>query len=313
MKKNKILLLGYSSIAKKRYISVFLKKNIQFSIASKSLKKKIKGAYKQYSDYNDAISKSEANIVYISLPNSAHFYWAKKALLCGYHVIIDKPLAHKISESNELISIAKKNKKLLSEAIFYNYHRQIKKVQNILKKNDKLNFIKAQFVIPFPKKKSLLMSKSLSGGVIMDMGPYASSIHRIFFNKKIVSSKIIIKKDQSNLPISFEIKINYSNQKYHGLFKFGGEYKNELSFFTKQMKISIGRVFSPPEELDLNINVINKNKVKDLTVFKDNCFENYLLELLSKINQKKFSFYLKQIQQDHFFRDKIEKKFFKML
>ena len=38
------------------------------------------------------------------------------------------------------------------------------------------------------------MSKKLKGGVIMDMGPYAASIGRIFFNQNITYSKISFKK-----------------------------------------------------------------------------------------------------------------------
>ena len=306
MKKNKILLIGYSSIAKKRYIKFFIKKKIHFAVASKSYKKKIKNAYKQYSNYNDAINNSGANIAYISLPNSLHFYWAKKALLNDYHVVIDKPLSSKLHEILELIHIAKKKNKLISEATFYDYHNQIKQVKNILKK-DKLKFIKAQFIIPLPSKNSLLMSHNFKGGVIMDMGPYASSLHRIFFNKKIISAKVVIKKNLKKLPVSFKIDVNYNNQNFSGLFKFGGKYKNEVIFFTKQKKITINRVFSPPENLDLNINIIDKNKVKNIKVLKDNCFENYFLELLKKINQKKNTFYFNRIKQDHLFRDKIEK------
>ena len=64
----------------------------------------------QFSNYEVALSSSSANIVYISLPNSLHFNWAKKALLAGYHVIIDKPLAYKLSETRKLIKLAKKKK-----------------------------------------------------------------------------------------------------------------------------------------------------------------------------------------------------------
>jgi len=78
MKKHKILLIGYSSIAKKRYIKFFIKKKIQFAVASKSYKKKIKYAYKQYSNYNDAINNSGANIAYISLPIPYIFIGQKK-------------------------------------------------------------------------------------------------------------------------------------------------------------------------------------------------------------------------------------------
>ena len=45
-KKLNFLLLGYSQIAKKRIIDVLLKNKINFSIASKSYKKKINGAKK---------------------------------------------------------------------------------------------------------------------------------------------------------------------------------------------------------------------------------------------------------------------------
>ena len=313
MTKNKILLLGYSSISKKRYINTFLKQKIKFSVASKSYKKRIKGVSEQYSNYDEAITNSDANIVFISLPNSLHFHWAKKALINGYHVVVDKPLSNKVKETKKLINIAKKNKKLLSEAIFYNYHRQVKKVQSILKKSGKLDEVKVQFVIPMPSKKSLLMSSNFLGGAIMDMGPYASSIHRIFFKKKIISKKLNIKLNSKKLPISFKIKVNYKNQCYNGLFKFGGEYKNEIAFFTKKKVLSLERLFSPPEELDLNINIINKDKVQNIKILRDNCFENYLLEVIKNINFKKYSFYFKQILQDHLFRDKIEKKFLKMI
>ena len=78
MKNNyKILLIGYSNIARKRLIQTFLKKNISFCVASKSFKKRIKGSYQQFSDYNQALRQSGADIVYLSLPNSMHFSWSK--------------------------------------------------------------------------------------------------------------------------------------------------------------------------------------------------------------------------------------------
>ena len=62
MKKNYFLLIGYSNIARKRIIKVFLKKKIPFCVASKSFNKKIKGEKKQFLDYEDALKNSGANI-----------------------------------------------------------------------------------------------------------------------------------------------------------------------------------------------------------------------------------------------------------
>ena len=122
--KNKILLIGYSNIARKRYINTFKKNKIPFCVASKSFTKKIKGAYKQFNDYNKALNQSHANIVFLSLPNSMHFYWSKKILKSGFHLIVDKPITTKVGELDQLISIAKKKKLLLTEATFFNYHEQ---------------------------------------------------------------------------------------------------------------------------------------------------------------------------------------------
>jgi dTDP-3,4-didehydro-2,6-dideoxy-alpha-D-glucose 3-reductase len=311
MKKNYFLLIGYSNIARKRIINVFLKKKIPFCVASKSFNKKIKGAKKQFLDYEDALNNSGANIAYISLPNSLHFNLAKKALLLGYHVLIDKPMCYKLSQSRELISLAKKNKRLLSEAIFYNYHDQIKKIIHLLKGKDQIKHIKVNFTIPLPPKNSLLMSKKLRGGVIMDMGPYAASIQRIFFNQNITYMSVIFKKNKDNLPTAFKLNIKYNDKKYSGLFKFGGQYINQVDFFTDKQKLSIERVFSPPEDIRLNLRIIKKNKTKTIILKKDNCFENYLFEIINKINNKKYSYYYKQIEKDHLFRNKIEKRYLK--
>jgi NDP-hexose-3-ketoreductase len=305
MKKNKILLLGYSNIAKKRYINLFIKKKIKFAVASKSYKKKIRYASEQYSDYRDAIINSNANIVFISLPNSLHYYWARETLLLGYHVIVDKPLSSKISETKELIKIAKKKNKLLSEAIFYNYHRQIEKIIKIIN-SDKLKTVKVKFIIPMPDKNSLLLSNNFLGGVVMDMGSYASSIHRLFFKKKIISKNFEIKMNKNKLPISFKLMIKYEDQRYCGLFKFGGNYTNEAIFITNSKKLLVQRLFSPPDNINLNLTLIEKNKITEIKVLKDNCFEKYFNEILDKIKKKKYTFYINQILQDHLFRDEIK-------
>ena len=60
---------------------------------------------------------SKAKIAYISLPNSLHYVWAKKALELGYHVVVDKPICKQYLNSAKLVNLAKKNR-LISEATF---------------------------------------------------------------------------------------------------------------------------------------------------------------------------------------------------
>lgn len=303
----KILLLGYSNIAKKRFINYFIKKKLILYIASESFKDKIPNISKQFYSYEVALKQSDADIVYISLPNSLHYKWALKALSLGYHVVVDKPICDKTYELKELIKISKKKNKLIAEATFFNYHKQFKKVENIIKGKKNIQKIDIDFTIPKPKKNTLLLSRKFKGGALMDMGPYAAAVARIFFNEKIISHKVQIKKNKDNLITSFKILINYKSKIYSGKFKFGGSYKNELIITTKSNSIILNRVFSPPSDQSLNLTIDMDNYQTIFTIKKDNCFANFFNEVLKNIKNKKFKFYLKNIKFDNDFRNKILK------
>ena len=58
----------------------------------------------------DAIYKSNANIVYISLTNSLHFSYALKSLNLNKNVIVDKPITLSLKQTEKLTKIARKKK-----------------------------------------------------------------------------------------------------------------------------------------------------------------------------------------------------------
>ena len=298
----KVLLLGYSKLSKKRIIPFFKKKKIKFSVASVSNRKKIEGACEQFNSYESAIKNSKANVIYISLPNSMHYIWASKALSSGYHVIVDKPLCKNLKQIKNLIKLSIKKKKLISEAIFFNYHNQIKKLHQ-LTKNKKIYLINFNFIIPFPNS-GILISKKLDGGVLMDMGPYISAIPRIFNLKKIKSKKIILNKNKEGLITSINFVILFKTLIYSGSFMFDSYYKNELEIYIKNKTFKIERVFSPPDEVNLILKINKKNKQKNILIKKDNCFANFFNEVVKNINNNEFRYYHKQILQDCFFRSK---------
>ena len=297
----KVLILGYSNIVRKRVLSVLKEKKIKIFIASKSYKKKIPGIRRQFQSYEYALKKCKPNIVYISLPNSKHFEWAKKSLKHKYNTIIDKPITSNLEQLDELIKLSKKNKRLLVESTFFNYHIQIKKIIRMYK-NDTYKKINAKFVIPKPDKKSILMSKKLQGGVLMDMGPYISSIPRLFNLKKLIKKRIKIEKNKDNLIISIKFLMNFKEGDYNGFFKFGGKYKNQIIITNKKTKSSITRVFSPPYDENLILKSISKKKKKIIKFKKDNSFRNFFVEVLKIIKEKKFNFYYKRMRHDIVFR-----------
>ena len=77
----KILVLGNSNLFQKKVYPGLKKiKNIDIEIASRRKVEKNFKIKKIYNSYNKAINNTTAKIVYISLINSMHFYWALKSL-----------------------------------------------------------------------------------------------------------------------------------------------------------------------------------------------------------------------------------------
>jgi predicted dehydrogenase len=228
-------------------------RKIKFCICSKSKERKNIGASEWYRNYEDALEKSRADLVYISLPNSLHYYWAKRFLQNNYHVIVDKPATLNFIQAKDLVKEARRRKKLLSEAIVFNYHHQIDKSIKEIDLLKNLNHVDARFIIPKLEKKNFRNLIKYGGGCLFDMGPYAAATFRIFINENFrkVTFYKLLKENKKGLNISFKIYIIVGKKSFFGYFSHNGEYENSLSLFTKRKKVTINRVFSPPSDINL--------------------------------------------------------------
>lgn len=74
------------------------------------------GCETTYTDMDAFLSDPNVNTVYIATPNLLHYEQAKKALLAGKHVILEKPFTTRRDHAEELAAIAKEKRLLLVEA-----------------------------------------------------------------------------------------------------------------------------------------------------------------------------------------------------
>ena len=75
------------------------------------------GCEKVYTDMDAFLADEEVNFVYIATPNLLHYEQAKKALLAGKNVILEKPFTTKAEQARELVQIAKERKLFLIDAV----------------------------------------------------------------------------------------------------------------------------------------------------------------------------------------------------
>ena len=93
--------------------------------------------------FEDIISSQNINAVAIAAPAEKHYYLVKKSLLAKKHVFVEKPLAIKIEEGEELVKLAKQQGLVLFVGHILHYHTAIQTLKKMIQKGDlgKLQYI----------------------------------------------------------------------------------------------------------------------------------------------------------------------------
>ena len=129
---------------------------------------------KIFRGYNILIDSDEIDALYIPLPPALHFKWAKKALESGKHVLLEKPFTTSLADTEELVSIAKKNGLALHENYMFAYHTQLDWVKEQINGGiiGDIRLIRIDFGFPFRGANDFRYRKALGGGALLDCGGY---------------------------------------------------------------------------------------------------------------------------------------------
>ena len=295
----KILILGNSNIFERKiYFALIKFKKIKIELASSKIINQNYNLHKSYKSYENALQKTKAKIVYISLINSEHFKWAMKCLNHNKHVIIDKPFALNFNETSKLISLAKKKKLFLSEAIVFHYHNQFKKILSKVKFNEKVS-IKSYFHIPKLDKKNFRNISKLGGGCFQDMSSYATYMIKFFFNHTKFRYNKISHSNIKNVSNNFKIIIKSKNVTLNSSFHFNASYKNYIIISLKKYSYRIDYAFSPPINAKLIVKKYDKHKKNVIKInFKSqNSFYTYFNKIFNIIKRKRYSFFYEEIEK----------------
>lgn len=82
--------------------------------------------------FEEMLAKSEIQAVAIASPAVLHFELAKKAILAGKDVFVEKPLALRIEEGEELLALAKKHSRVLMVGHLLHYHPAVIELRRML-------------------------------------------------------------------------------------------------------------------------------------------------------------------------------------
>ena len=251
-----LLILGLSSIVQRRVIpAAAVSEAIKaISIASKSRPEPDEGWPKRgrfFSDYETALRESDADIVYLSLPNAMHEHWVLAALGSGKHVLVDKPAMLTREACQRGVTDARRSGRLLAEATVFGYHPHFDALPGFVAKHGPLTHVDAQFIIPPLPIANFRNHRELGGGCLLDMGPYAAALTRMLGGgpPSQITALPGTRHPETGVDMGFSMQARLFNGGiFSGHFSFEGEYQNRLLIVARSGSVTTERVFSPPAD-----------------------------------------------------------------
>jgi UDP-2-acetamido-3-amino-2,3-dideoxy-glucuronate N-acetyltransferase len=85
-----------------------------------------------YGSFAEILADPAVDAVVIAAPAEKHFAFTREALLAGKHVFVEKPLALKVEEGEELVALAEKSRKTLMVGHILQYHPAVLKLKALI-------------------------------------------------------------------------------------------------------------------------------------------------------------------------------------
>ena len=308
----KVLLLGFSSIAQRRIIPALARLDgIEcVDIASKSKRPAaVVKPGRVFTDYGDALAQSDADLVYISLPNSLHEQWITASLDAGKHVVVDKPATLTLEGARRLTEHAAACSKLIAEATVFSHHSHMAGLLRLSAECGPLTQIDAQFIIPPLPNENFRTVRAMGGGCLFDMGPYAAAVARLFGTKlESICAIAAPAYTDADVDMGFSLAARFSDGlRYTGHFSFESEYQNRLLLIGRNGSIQIERVFSPPADVPVVWQVRRRNKAEEVVNPADDTFLRFLSAVIDAINSGQHARFTGELLADAIFREEIAK------
>ena len=148
------------------------------------------GCEKVYTDMDAFLADDEVNFVYIATPNLLHYAQAKKALLAGKNVILEKPFTTKVEQALELVQIAKEKRLFLIDAVPTAFLPNYEILKQQLPKIGKIKLVMANYSQYSSRYDQVLAGEvpnifnpQYAGGCLMDINFYNVYLNIALFGK----------------------------------------------------------------------------------------------------------------------------------
>jgi scyllo-inositol 2-dehydrogenase (NADP+) len=162
----------------------------------------------------ELLADEAVELVVVNTPNYTHFDYARKALLAGKHVVVEKPFAATVEEAMELTERARQSGKQLSVYQNRRYDSDFKTVKKVLEEGWLGDTAEAEIHFDrFNEALSPKLHKEIPGpgaGLLYDLGPHLidQALH-LFGKPEAVFADLRILRPASRVEDYLEVLLYY--------------------------------------------------------------------------------------------------------
>ena len=205
---------------------------------------------KQFFSYKSLIISNEIDAVYIPLPPALHYRWAKLALECGKHVLVEKPSTLCASQTKELIRIAKEKGLAFHENYMFAFHAQLKAIEKIVADGElgKVRLYSIRFGFPKRAKGDFRYNRELGGGALIDAGGYTLKYAAMLLGEsaRVVAATMNFEQDCEVDLYGSGTLVNADGVTAQIAYGMDQQYKCELEIWGSSATLCSGRILTAP-------------------------------------------------------------------
>jgi predicted dehydrogenase len=163
---------------------------------------------------DEALVDSSISLIVVGTPNETHFDLAKRALLAGKHVVIDKPFAASSSEARQLIEIATEKKLVLAPFHNRRWDGDFLTLRKILDSGalGRLVTFESHFdrFRPLPREATWKEASNAANGMLFDLGPHlVDQAVALFGAPQAITASVRRDRDKTEIEDAFDIVLRY--------------------------------------------------------------------------------------------------------
>ncbi len=264
---------------------------------------------KIFKSYEEIVTSNEIDAVYIPLPPALHFKWARKALMNGKHVLVEKPSTTNFKDTQQLIELAKNNNLALHENYMFLFHSQINEIDNLVKNGriGEVRLIRISFGFPKRENGDFRYIKALGGGSLIDAGGYPIKYASYLLGETARITQACINGVPGQEVDIFGSGVMTNDNGMNVQFAFGmdNDYKCELEIWGSDGTLKTNRILTAPDGFVPTITISRNGDNEIIQLSADDSFFKSLNHFFDCIRyeEKREETYKKILKQAKFIED----------